>query len=158
MQKRIRKDQVYKFQTFVRTPAAAFLLHQCGESTNWPCTRSLLLVLAPHKVGFFRNLYSYQMEFVQIKRRVRGKSSSFWWCKRYSAIWSNSREHTKNVFAVNLGYRDNKYEFWWKHSPNVLENQTKLQNNAYTARNGLNFRVLCALFEQIPSGINRDIL
>ena len=47
------------------------------------------------------------MEFVQIKRRVRGKSSNFWWCKRYSAIWSNLREHSENVFAVNLGYRDN---------------------------------------------------
>ena len=45
-----------------------------------------------------------------------------------------------------------------KHSPNVLENQTRLQNSAYTTRKSLIFRVLCALFEQIPSGINRDIL
>ena len=45
-----------------------------------------------------------------------------------------------------------------KHSPNVLENQTRLQKSAYTAGISLIFRVLCALFEQIPSGINRDIL
>ena len=45
-----------------------------------------------------------------------------------------------------------------KHSPNVLENQTRLQNNAYTNRKSFIFRVLWALFEQIPSGINRDIL
>ena len=41
------------------------------------------------------------MEFVQIKRRVRRKSSSFWWCKRYSVIWSDSREHLENVFHQN---------------------------------------------------------
>ena len=45
-----------------------------------------------------------------------------------------------------------------KHSPNVLENQTRLQNSAYTTRKNLIFRVFCALFEQIPSGINRNIL
>ena len=44
------------------------------------------------------------------------------------------------------------------NSTNVLENQTRLQNSAYTARKSLIFRVLCALFEQSPSGINRDIL
>ena len=43
----------------------------------------------------------YLMEFVQIKRKVRGKSSSFWWCKRYSAIWSDSREHSENGFRQN---------------------------------------------------------
>ena len=45
-----------------------------------------------------------------------------------------------------------------KHSPNVLENQTRLQNSADTTRESLIFRVLCALFAQIPSGMNRDIL
>ena len=45
-----------------------------------------------------------------------------------------------------------------KYSPNVLENQTRLQNSAYITRKTLIFRVLCALFEQIQSGINRDIL
>ena len=98
------------------------------------------------------------MEFVEIKCRVCGKSNSFWWCKGYSAIWSNSREHLKNVFAVSLGYQDNVHEFWEKHSPNVLEDQTRLQNSAYTTRKSLIFRVLCALFEQIPSDINQDIL
>ena len=45
-----------------------------------------------------------------------------------------------------------------KHYLNVLKNQTRLQNSAYTTRKNLIFRVLCALFEQIPSGLNRDIL
>ena len=45
-----------------------------------------------------------------------------------------------------------------KHYSNVLENQIRLQNSAYTTRKSLIFRVLCALFEQIPSGINQDIL
>ena len=52
----------------------------------------------------------YLMEFVQIKRRVRGKSSSFWWCKRYSAIWYDSQEHSENYiiltpfYIVKLGF------------------------------------------------------
>ena len=79
------------------------------------------------------------MEFVQIKRRVRGKSRSFWWCKHYSAIWSNSREHSKNVFAVNLGHRNNVHNFF--------ENQTRLQNSTDTTRKSLIFRELCALFD-----------
>ena len=45
-----------------------------------------------------------------------------------------------------------------KHYPNVLDNQTKLQNSAHTTRKSLIFRILCTLSEQIPSGINRDIL
>ena len=77
---------------------------------------------------------------------VRGKASSFWFCNRYSAIWSTSREYLKTVFAVSLGYRDNVHEFDEKHSPKVLENQTRLQNSADTTRKSLIFRVLCALF------------
>ena len=69
--------------------------------TKWLSVQSLLLVLAPHQVGFLEYLDLHMMKFVQIKRRVRGKSSSFWWCKRYSAIWSNSREHSENVFYKN---------------------------------------------------------
>ena len=34
----------------------------------------------------------------QIKRRVCGKSSFFWWCQCYSAIWSGFRENSENVF------------------------------------------------------------
>ena len=46
-----------------------------------------------------------------------------------------------------------------KHSPNVLEKQTILQNSTDTTRKRLIFHVLCALFEKKnPSGINRDIL
>ena len=44
-----------------------------------------------------------------------------------------------------------------KNSPNVLENQTWVQNSAYTTKKSLIFRVFCALFEQIPSDTNRDI-
>ena len=44
------------------------------------------------------------------------------------------------------------------HSPNVLEDQTRLQNSTDTTKKNLIFRVLCALFEKFPSGINRDIL
>ena len=99
------------------------------------------------------------MEFVQIKRRVRGKSRSFWWCMHYSAIWSNSREHSKNVFAVNLGHRNNvDLNFDEKHSPNVLEDQTRLQDSTDTTRKSLIFRELYTLFENNLSGINRDFL
>ena len=42
------------------------------------------------------------MEFVQIKRRVCGKSSSFLWCKRYSAMWSNSQKHSKAGLSVSV--------------------------------------------------------
>ena len=45
-----------------------------------------------------------------------------------------------------------------KHSPNVLKNHIRLQNSTDTTRKSLIFHVLCALFEKIPSGINRDIL
>ena len=44
------------------------------------------------------------------------------------------------------------------HSLNVLEYQTRLKNNANTTRKSLIFRVVCALVEQIPSGLSRDIL
>ena len=39
-----------------------------------------------------------------------------------------------------------------KHSPNVLENQTRLQNSTDTTKKGMIFR------ENNSSGINRDIL
>ena len=45
-----------------------------------------------------------------------------------------------------------------KHSLNVLENDTRLQNSAYTVRMSFIFHVLCTLFEQIPFGMFRDIL
>ena len=58
-----------------------------------------------------------------------------------------------SVWATGTMYMN----FGEKHSPNVLENQTRFQNSAYTTRKNLIFHVLCALFEQIPSGINWDI-
>ena len=44
-----------------------------------------------------------------------------------------------------------------KHSPNVLENKTRLLNSTDTMRKSLIFRE-CALFENNSSGINRAIL
>ena len=35
-----------------------------------------------------------------------------------------------------------------KHSPNVLENQTRLQNSVNITQKELDFCILCALFEQ----------
>ena len=68
-------------------------------------------------------------------------------------------ENIQRMFLLSVWATRTMYmNFNKKHSPNVLENQTRLQNSAYTTRKSLIFRVLCALFEQIPSGINRDIL
>ena len=54
---------------------------------------------------FLEYLYLYIMEFVQIKCEVREKSSSFWWCKRYSESWSDSRKHSEIVLnGGNLGH------------------------------------------------------
>ena len=38
-----------------------------------------------------------------------------------------------------------------KHSLNVLENQIRLQNSAYTIRKNLIFCVLCTLFDKYKS-------
>ena len=102
-------------------------------------TWSLLLFLATHKVGF----YSYKMEFVQIKRRVRGKSSSLCWCKCY---WSGLiLENIRKMFLLSIWATGTmNMSFDDKHSLNVLDNQTRLQNSAYTTGKSLNFRVLCA--------------
>ena len=44
-----------------------------------------------------------------------------------------------------------------KHSLNVLDDLTRLQNSADTIRKSLIFRILCTLFEKIPSDINQSI-
>ena len=44
-----------------------------------------------------------------------------------------------------------------KHSPNVLENQNRLQNSADTTTKSLIFCLLWPLFEKIPSSLNQDI-
>ena len=68
-------------------------------------------------------------------------------------------ENIRRMFLLSIWATGTMYmNFDEKHSPNVLENQTRLQNSAYITRKSLIFRVLCVLFEQIPSGINRDIL
>ena len=55
-----------------------------------------------------------------------------------------------NTWTIYMNFDENR-------SQNVLETQTRLQKSAYTTKKNLIFRVLCSLFEQIPSGINRDI-
>ena len=76
------------------------------------CTWSLLF-LAPHKLRFFRIslfiLNGICSNKAQRTRKNQALSDGVY--KHYSAIWSNSREHLKIVFAVNLGYRGNVHEF-----------------------------------------------
>ena len=72
---------------------------------------SLLLFLGPHKVGFFRVSLFIPNGICSNKAHGTRKIKFFLVGKRYSAIWSNSREHLKNVFAVNLGCLDNVHEF-----------------------------------------------
>ena len=68
-------------------------------------------------------------------------------------------ENIRRMFLLSIWATGTMYiNFDEKHSPNVLENQTRLQNRACTTRKNLFFRKLCALFEQIPSGINREFL
>ena len=64
-------------------------------------------------------------------------------------------ENIHGMFLLSIWATGTMYmDFDEKHSPNVLENQTRLQNT----RKSLIFHLLCALFEQILSGINQDIL
>ena len=86
----------------------------------------------------------------------------------YQALLCENRKFSKQkrpglflrtMFLLSIWATGRMYmNFDEKHSPNVLENQTRLQNSAYTTRKSLIFRLLCALFEQIPSVINWDIL
>ena len=109
--------------------------------TKWLGTWSLLLFLAPHKVGFFRIsllipngicsneaqstrkiklfLVAQSMRKIKLFLALSGGVSAILQSglilkKSYSVIWSDSQEHSKNVFAVNLGYGDNIHEFWWE--------------------------------------------
>ena len=68
-----------------------------NHATKWLSAWSLLIFLAPHQVRFFR-ISRFILDGMS---RVRGKPCSFWWCKCYSAIWSDSGEHSENVFHQN---------------------------------------------------------
>ena len=88
------------------------------------------------------------MEFVQIKHQVLSVGVST--ILRSGLILENIQK----VFLLSIWATGTMYMcFDDKHSPNVLENQTRLQNSTYTTRKSLTFHVLCALFEQIPSCI-----
>ena len=70
-------------------------------------------------------------------------------------------EVIRRMFLLSIWVTGTMYmNFDEKHSPNVLENQTRLQNSTDTMRKSLIFRKLCALFEKKknPSGMNQDIL
>ena len=69
-------------------------------------------------------------------------------------------EVIRRMFLLSIWVTGTMYmNFDEKHSPNVLENQSRLQNSTDSTRKSLIFRELCALFEKKnPSGMNRDIL
>ena len=96
------------------------------------------------------------MEFVQIKRRVCGNSSSF---DGVSAILRSGLilENIRRMFLLSVWVTGKMYVNLTRNIRD-LKNQTRLHNSPNTIRKSLIFCVLCALFEQIPSGINQDIL
>ena len=65
--------------------------------------------------------------------------------------WGN-----KSLFIMSGSYDQDCHHS--KQSPNMLENQARSQNSAYTTRKSLIFRVLRILFAQIPLCVNRDSL
>ena len=70
------------------------------------------------------------MEFIQIKRRVHGKSSS---SGGVSVILQSGLilENIRRMFLLSIWATGTMYmNFGEKHSLNVLENQTRLQNSA----------------------------
>ena len=68
-------------------------------------------------------------------------------------------ENIQRMFLLSIWDTGTMYmNFDEKHSPNILKNQTRLQNSADTTRKSLIFRLLCGLFEKFPSGINQEIL
>ena len=88
------------------------------------------------------------MEFVQIRRRVRGNQAL---SGGVSAILRSGLilEVIRRMFLLSVWVTGTMYmDFDEKHSPNVLENQTRLQNSTDTTRKSLIFRELCALFEK----------
>ena len=96
--------------------------------------------------------------FIQIKSRVRGNQARF---DGVSAILQSGLilEDIRRMFFVKIHVHCPGSPDWQQtHSSNVHENLTRSQNGAYTTRKILIFLVLCALFEQIPFGMNKDIL
>ena len=88
------------------------------------------------------------MEFVQIRRRVRENQAL---SGGVSAILRSGLilEVIRRLFLLSVWVTGTMYmDFDEKHSPNVLENQTRLQNSTDTTRKSLIFRELCALFEK----------
>ena len=126
--------------------------------TKWLGTLSLLLFLAPHNVGFFRiSLFIPN----GICSNIAQSTQKIKFFLVVSAILRSGLilENIRRMFLLSIWAAGTMYmNLDEKHSPNALENQTRLQYSAYTTRKSLIFIVLCSLFEQIPSGINRDIL
>ena len=89
------------------------------------------------------------MDFVQIKGRVYGKSSL---SGGVSPILKSGLilKNIRRMFLLSFWVTGIMYmNFEEKYSPNVLKNQTRLQNSAYTTRKNLILHVLCALFDQV---------
>ena len=82
-------------------------------------------------VMFLEYLHLHPMKFVQIKCKVRGRSSSFSRYKRYSEVWSDSREHSENCLLSVWATETLFTNFDEKKSQHVLANQTRSQNSAY---------------------------
>ena len=68
-------------------------------------------------------------------------------------------ENIQRMFFVKIHVHCSGDPDWKQnHSLNVLKNETRSQNSAYTIRKSLIFRVFFALFEQITFSMNRVIL
>ena len=76
------------------------IVSQCGESTrsNDKVHGVCFYFKLRTRQDILEYLFLFQREYVQIKCKVRGKPCSFWWCKRFSEISSDSRVHSVTLF------------------------------------------------------------
>ena len=92
--RRIHRGRLFtNFEQSFGSPTHHWCFRQfdCSGESTWPndYVHSLLLFLTPLQVGCFRiSRFIPDGFFFQVKRRVLGKSSSFWRCRCYSAIWA----------------------------------------------------------------------
>ena len=99
-----------------------FIHSRCKRPIRKQHEEEILLYLAPLQEGFF--LYSYRMEFVQIKHRVRQNEVL---SGGVSAILRSGLilENIRRMFLLSVWVTGTMYmNCYEKPSPNVLENQT----------------------------------
>ena len=95
---------VFNFSTFkIKEEKKTVCSYSVGNPSD-QCTEFVTIFNSSSGRIFSEYLDLYLMECVQIKCRVGRKSSSFWWCKCYSAIWPDSREHSENIFLSKFMY------------------------------------------------------